>query len=93
MSTLNWCLLSIVHSLNKVKLVAKSNGVSQHGINSLKNATKFSLKRSQYRKYPLCTYELKATVLDHEPNLLTVMFRSTHNHEYHVEASRLPSPV
>ncbi|CAF2805237.1 unnamed protein product [Rotaria sp. Silwood2] len=78
MSTLNWSLLSIVHSLDEVKVVAKSNG---------------SFKCCQYRKYPLCNYELKATVPDDDPNSITVMFRNTHNHEYRAETTRLPSPV
>ena len=41
MSQLNWYLLSIVSSLDKVKVVAKSNGVYQYRINNLKNATKY----------------------------------------------------
>ncbi|CAF2641136.1 unnamed protein product [Rotaria sp. Silwood2] len=93
MSTLNWSLLSIVHSLDEVKVVAKSNGVCQYRINNLKNSTKYSFKCCQYRKYPLCNYELKATVPDDDPNSITVMFRNTHNHEYRAETTRLPSPV
>ena len=41
MSQLNWYLLSIVSSLDKIKVVAKSNGVCQYRINNLKNATKY----------------------------------------------------
>ena len=93
MSALNWYFLSIVSSLDEVKVVAKSNGVCQYRINNLKNATKYLFKCSQYRKYPVCIYELKATVPDDDPNLITIMFRNTHNHEYRAETSRLPSPV
>ena len=60
MSALNWCLLSIVRSLDEVRVVAESNGICQYRINNLKNATKYSFKCSQYRKYPLCIYELTA---------------------------------
>ena len=77
MSTLNWSVLSIVHSLDEVKVVAKSNGVCRYRINNLKNCTKYSFKCCQYRKYPLCNYELKATVPDNDLNNITVMFRNT----------------
>ena len=42
---------------------------------------------------PYAFYELKATVPDGDLNLITIMFRNTHNHEYLAETSRLPSPV
>jgi hypothetical protein len=53
MSTSNWNLLSIVHSLDDIKAVAKSNSMCQYRINNLKNSTKYSFKCGQYRKYPL----------------------------------------
>jgi hypothetical protein len=68
MSTLNWNLLTIVHSLDDVKPVAKANGVCQCRMSNLRNSTKYSFKGSQYRKYSLCNYELKATVPDDDPN-------------------------
>jgi hypothetical protein len=83
----------LVHSLDEVKTVAKSNGVCQCRINNLANSTKYSFKCSQYRKYALCNYELKATVPDNDPNLITIMSRNTHNHEYRSKTSLLPSPV
>ena len=36
---------------------------------------------------------LRQTVPDDDRNLITIMFRNTHNHEYRAEISRLPSPV
>jgi hypothetical protein len=93
MSTFNWNLLSVVHSLDTVKVVAKSNRACQFRINNLKNSTKYSFKCCQYRKYPLCNYELKATVSDDDPNSITVMCRNCHNHEYRTETSRVPSPI
>jgi hypothetical protein len=93
MSTSGWNLLCVVHSLDEVKTVAKSNGVCQCRINNLVNSTKYSFKCSQYRKYALCNYELKATVPDDDPNLITIMSRNNHNHEYRSETSRLPSSV
>ncbi len=89
MSTLNWNLLSVIHSLDEVKVVAKSNGLCQCRINNLKNSTKYSFKCCQYRKYLLCNYELKATVPDDDPNSITVRFRNSHNHEYRTETARL----
>ncbi len=61
--------------------MARLHGVSQYP------------KCSEYRNYPLCFYELKATVADDNPNLMAMMFRNTHNHENHNETSRIPSPV
>ena len=55
--------------------------------------TKYSFKCSKYRKYPLCNYEIKATVPDDDPTSITVMSRNTHKHEYRNETSRLPSPI
>ena len=62
MSSLNWSLLSIAHSLDEVNVVAKSNDVCQYRMNNFKNSTKYSLKCYHYRKYSLCNYELKVTV-------------------------------
>ncbi len=62
MLTSNWILLSIVHSLGEVTAVAKTQGVCRNPINNLKNSTKYSFKCSQYRKYPICNYELNAIV-------------------------------
>ncbi|CAF0834911.1 unnamed protein product [Didymodactylos carnosus] len=93
MSASNWILLSIVNLLDDVKAVAKSHGICQCRTNNLKDHTKYSFKCSQYRKYPLCGYELKATVPDDDPNSLTVMFRDAHNHDDRSQSSRLLSPV
>jgi hypothetical protein len=92
MLTSNWILLSIVHSLGEVTAVAKTQGVCRNPINNLKNSTKYSFKCSQYRKYPICDYELNTIVPDDDPSSITVMFRNAHNHEYRNETSRLPSP-
>jgi hypothetical protein len=68
MSESDWKLLVVVHSLDEVKTIAKSNGVCQYRTHNLANSTKYSFKCSQYRKYPICIYELKATVPDDDPN-------------------------
>jgi len=60
MSQSDWKLLVVVHSLDEVKTIAKSNGVCQYRTHNLANSTKYSFKCSQYRKYPICIYELKA---------------------------------
>ncbi|CAF1132710.1 unnamed protein product [Didymodactylos carnosus] len=54
---------------------------------------KYSFKCGQYRKYPLCRYELKATVPDDDPKSITVMFKDAHNHGDRNQTSRAPSPV
>ena len=93
MSTLNWSELAVVHSLDEVRILSKSNGVCQYRTTNLKNSTKYSFKCSEYRKYPLCNYEVKATVPDDDPTSITVMSKSSHKHEFRNETSRLPSPV
>jgi hypothetical protein len=62
MLTSNWVLLITVHSLDKVTALAKTHGVSRNRINNLKNSTKYSFKCREYRKYPICNYELTAIV-------------------------------
>jgi len=74
MSESDWKLLVVVHSLDEVETIAKSNGVCQYRTHNLANSTKYSFKCSQYRKYPIFIYELKATVPDDDPNSITIMF-------------------
>ena len=93
MSTSDWILLDKVRSLNDVKDLAKLEGLCQCRITNLKNSTKYSFKCSEYRKYPLCSYELKAVVNDDDQDAITVMSRNIHSHEIRKEATRLPSPV
>ncbi|CAF1484455.1 unnamed protein product [Adineta ricciae] len=93
MSVSDWKLLIVVHSLDKVKTIAKSNGVCQYRTHNLVGSTEFSFKCSQYRKYPIFIYELKATVSDDDPNSITIMFKNAHSHEYRNDTTRLPSPV
>ena len=93
MSTLNWPLLSTVHSFDEVKVLTKSNGAYRYRIGSLKSSTKYSFKCSEYRKYPLYNYEIKATVPDDDSNSTTVIPRNTHKHEYRNGAFHLPSPI
>jgi hypothetical protein len=75
MSTSNWNLLSIVHSLDDIKAVAKSNSMCQYRINNLKNSTKYSFKCGQYRKYPLWDFELKTIVPDDDSNSITIIWK------------------
>jgi len=62
MLTSNWVLSSIVYSLDEVTAVAESHGICRNRINNLKNSTKYSFKCVQYRKYPICNYELNTIV-------------------------------
>ena len=93
MSTLNWSLLSIVRSFDEIKVLTKSNGVYQSRISNLKSSTKYSFKCNEYHKYPLCNYDIKATVSGNNPNSITVMFRNPHKHEYRNGTPHLPSPI
>ncbi|CAF3376223.1 unnamed protein product, partial [Rotaria sp. Silwood2] len=83
----------VVNSLDDVKAIAKSKEVCQHRTSNLKDQTKYSFKCSHYRKYPLCRYELKSTVPDADANSITVMFKSTDDHDYRNQTRRLASPL
>ena len=58
--------------------------------NNLKSSAKYSFKCSEYRKYPLCNYEIRATIPDDHPNSITVMSRNIHKHKYRNGTSHLP---
>ncbi|UJR18405.1 hypothetical protein I4U23_005310 [Adineta vaga] len=82
-----------IHSLDEVKIIAKSNGVCQYRTHNIADSTKYSFKCNQYRRYPICIYELKATVPDDDSNSITIMFKNAHNHEYRNDTTCVPSPV
>ena len=93
MSTLDWSPLSIVHAFDEVRVLTKSSGVCQNLISKLKSSTKYSFKCSKYRKYPLCNYEIRATVPDDDPTSITMMLRNTHKHKFRNRKSHVPSPT
>ncbi len=76
MSASNWVLLDTVSSLDEVKGLAGLHGVCQCRISNLKNSTKYSFKCSEYRKYPLCSYEIKAVVGDGNQHSILIMSKT-----------------
>ena len=46
-----------------------------------KSETKYSFKFSEYRKYPLCLFEIKIIVADNNIQPVTIMSSNTHQYE------------
>ena len=78
-----------------VVLVKSQFNVLQYRRLDLKNRTKYSFKCNEYRKYPLCSYEIQIIVPDYNPSSVTTMSRNTHEHHQKGcnPTTQLPSPL
>ena len=67
----------------------------QYRRSDLNNRTKYSYKCNEYRKYPLCSYEIQIIVPDYDPSSLTIISRNTHEHHQKERnpITRLSSPL
>ena len=76
-------------------LVKSQFNACQYRRSDLKNRKKYSFKCNEYRKYPLCSYEIHIIVPDYDPSLVTIMSRNTHEHHQKERnpTTRLPSPL
>ena len=91
-----WQLISTMPSFDKAKEMVKTQfNVCQYRRSDLNHRTKYSFKCSEYRKYPLCSYEIKITVPDDNPQGVEVMARDAHCHGQNARnpTTRLPSPI
>ena len=78
MSKQEWQLLLTLKSYEEaIVLVKLQFNVCQYRRSDL---TKYSFKCNEYRKYPLCSYEIQITVPDYDPTSVTIMSRNTHEH-------------
>ena len=78
----DWKLLHVAKSYNEAKKFAtEKHNVCQYRRSDLKNETKYSFKCSNYRKYPLCSLEIKITVTDNDMKSFKIMSRNKHQHE------------
>jgi hypothetical protein len=96
MSTKEWTLIHTAQSYDEAKDFAKSRfNVCQYRRSDLNNHTKYSFKCSEYRKYPLCSFEIKIIVPDNDMDHVTIMSRNLHEHEENERnpTTRLPSPI
>lgn len=96
MTEQEWQYLSTAKSYEEAAALVKSQfDVCQYRRSDLKNRTKYSFKCSQYRKYPLCSYEIQIIVPDCNQNAVTIMSRNIHQHQQEERnpTTRLPSPV
>ena len=79
MSNKEWTLIHTAQSYNEGKDFAKSRfNVCQYRRSDLNNQTKYSFKCSEYRKYPLCSFEIKIIVPDNNMHCVTIMSRNLH---------------
>ncbi|CAF4506684.1 unnamed protein product [Rotaria sp. Silwood2] len=91
-----WQPLLTAKSYEEAAMLVKSQlNVCQYRHSDLKNRTKYSFKCNEYRKYPLCSYEIQIIVPDDDPTFVTVMSRNIHQHQQYERNSttRLPSPI
>jgi len=96
MSTKEWTLIYTAQSYDEAKDFAKSRfNVCQYRRSDLNNHTKYSFKCSEYRKYPLCSFEIKIIVPDNNMDHVTIISRNLHEHEENERntTTRLPSPI
>ncbi|CAF3044846.1 unnamed protein product, partial [Rotaria sp. Silwood2] len=88
-----WQPLLTAKSYEEAAMLVKSQlNVCQYRHSDLKNRTKYSFKCNEYRKYPLCSYEIQIIVPDDDPTFVTVMSRNIHQHQQYERNSttRLP---
>ena len=96
MTTEQWTVLSTsAKSFDETASTIKSqHQVCQFRRSDLKDRTKYSFKCNQYRKYPLCQFEIQIIVSD-DDELITILSRNTHQHKEEEKnpTTRLPSPI
>ena len=81
MSKQEWQLLLIVKSYEEVVVLIKLQfNVCQYRRSDLKNRMKYSFKCNEYRKCPLCAYEIQIITPDYHPSSVTIMSPNTHEH-------------
>ena len=96
MSNKEWTLIHTAQSYDEAKDFAKSRfNVCQYRRSDLKSQTKYSFKCSEYRKYPLCSFEIKIIVPDNNMHCVTIMSSNLHEHEKNERnpTTRVPSPI
>ena len=72
MSKQEWQLLLTVKSYEEAVVLVKSQfNVCRYRRSDLKNRTNYSFKCNEYRKYPLCSYEVQMIVPDYDPSSVT----------------------
>ena len=91
MSNGKYQLLNVVKTLDEVNAIVQQHQVSKYRTSNLSNSTKYSYRCSQYRKYPLCRYEIQVYITDDNSTNFTIMFKHAHCHEQHNHTSRLLS--
>ncbi|CAM4830437.1 unnamed protein product [Rotaria magnacalcarata] len=94
MSSKQWTLLYAAQSYEEAKDLAKSRfNVCQNRRSDLNDQTKYSFKCSEYRKYPLCHFQIKIIVPDNNMNSITIMSKNEHEQIERNATTRLPSPI
>ncbi|CAF5149066.1 unnamed protein product, partial [Rotaria magnacalcarata] len=87
-------LLYTAQSYEEAKDLANSRfNVCQNRRSDLNDQTKYSFKCSEYRKYPLCHFQIKIIVPDNNMNSITIMSKNEHEQNERNSTTRLPSPI
>ena len=85
--------LNTVKTLDEANEILQQHHVSKYRTSNSSNFTKYSYRCSQYRKHPLCRYEIQVYVPDDDLTNIRLMFKNAHCHEQRNVTTRLPSPV
>ncbi|CAF1102071.1 unnamed protein product [Didymodactylos carnosus] len=93
MSNNEWQVLNVVKTLDEVTALVQQHQVSKFRTSNLKTSTKYSYRCSQYRKYPLCRYDIHVNILDNNPDDIKILSKNVHSHQQHNTTTRLPSSV
>ncbi|CAF1398921.1 unnamed protein product [Rotaria magnacalcarata] len=93
MSNKEYQVVDIVNTLNKANAIIKQHQVSKYRTCNLSNSTTYYYRCSQYRKYPLCQYEIQISVPSTNSTPINLTFKNARCHEHRNTTSRLSSPI
>ncbi|CAF3567760.1 unnamed protein product [Rotaria socialis] len=93
MSNKEYQVLDIVNTLDKANAITKQHQVSKYRTYNLSNSTTYYYRCSQYRKYPLCQYEIQICVPSTNSTPINLTFKNARCHEHRNTTSRLSSPI
>ena len=86
-------ILNIVKTLNEAKIILEEHNVSKYQTSNLSNSTKLSYRCRNYRKYPLCKFEIQVIIEDTPSTTIKLMYKNSHYHQHHNPTTRASSSV
>ena len=84
---------NIVKMLDEDNIILKRSNVSKYETLYLSNSTEYSYRCKNYRKYPLCKFQMQITIEDINPTAIKLMYKGTQDHEQRNTTTRKPLPA